>query len=62
MSTHKLPQTTDADTAAAASDSRSLAKGFKPKPKQLPASRGVGTAKRAVGETDLSEIVDAIVP
>jgi hypothetical protein len=62
MSRQRLPQTTDADTAEAASDSPSLAKGSPgSKARQLPASPGVVTAKGAVGETRLSEIVDAIV-
>jgi hypothetical protein len=55
MSSPKIPQTTNADTADVASDSPSLAKG-------RPQSKASAvTTKRAVDETQLSEIVDAIV-
>ena len=56
MSSRKLPQTTDADTAEAASDSPSLAKeSSKSKARKLPALPSAVTAKRAVGETHLSD-------
>jgi hypothetical protein len=60
MSSRQLPQATDA--AKAASDSPNLAKGSpKTKARKLPASSSAATAKRAVSETRLSEIVSVIV-
>ena len=62
MSRQRLPQITDADTAEAAPDSPSLATGSpESKARLLPASPGAVTAKGAVGETQLSEIVETIV-
>ena len=62
MSSQRLPQITDADTAEAASGSPSPAKGSPElKARQLPASPGAVTAKGAIGETHLREIVETIV-
>ena len=62
QTTRKLQQTTGADTAEAASDTSSLAKGStKSKARQLPSLPSAVTAKLAVGEAQLSEIIDEIV-